>query len=843
MAEQALSDIRVIDLTQYISGPACTKILADYGADVIKIERPGVGDGARRMGPFYHDDPHPEKSGMFLYMNLNKRGITLDLKSDSGKETFKELVKGADVVVENFQPGVMERLELGYEELEKINPRLVMTSITNFGQYGPYRDFKISELMAFGMGGGMYTTGIPDREPTKYALTLCLYHAGSAGALATMTALRAARLQGIGQHVDVSIQETQAHSVDMQLMYQTWYQYTGNIAAKTAVGGALGFPSGVFACADGYFNLSGGGRYFPRAVKMLGNPPELQDPKWYTPEAQTDFDLREEFEAMFIPFMLEHTKDELFEIGQAARVLCGPLNSTEDVVNDKHFNERGFWTTVDHPMTGPMKYPGIPMKLTKSPGMVRRPAPLLGQHNEEVLAELKRAQGSGKAGASQVPAGSQAASGKPRLPLEGIRILGITEIWVGPYVELLFGDMGAESIRIESTQRFPGSTRGTQAHPSKEMATRQGSIGGYANDDPGERPWNRNVGFNAIGRNKKGMTVDITTPEGLEIFKRLVKVSDVVLNNNVPGTMEKLGITYEMLKKEKPDVIYARIAGFGGYGPYSGYRMIGATLEGVLGHSLLRGYPDMDPSTGVPSRATADMSGGVQISFGILAALHHRDKTGEGQELDFSMSEILVSYLPQAFMDYTMNGRVQDNLGNRDPVAAPCGNYRCKGEDRWVSITVFNDEEWAGFSRAVGEEWVRDERFASQSVRYQHQDELDELINGWTQERDFYEVMEMMQKEGVAAGPVLDARDMFNDPHLQARGFHEEGYQEETGTFKYPGMLFKLSKTPGSIRRGPVRLGEDNEYVYKELIGVSDAEYEELVRTGHIGMDFAPHIE
>ena len=414
---------------------------------------------------------------------------------------------------------------------------------------------------------------------------------------------------------------------------------------------------------------------------------------------------------------------------------------------------------------------------------------------------------------------------------------------MGPYVELLFGDMGAEVIRIESLQRFPWATRGSMARPTKELAVQLGALGAYVQDDPGERPWNRNVGFNAIGRNKRSMTVDLTTPEGLDIFKRLVRVSDVVVNNNVVGAMEKLGITYEMLKKEKPDIIYSRIAGFGGTGPYSGYRMIGATLEGVLGHSLMRGYPDMDPSTGIPSRATADMSGGVQITFGVLSALHHRDKTGDGQELDFSMAEILISYLPQAFMDYTMNGRVQGNLGNRDPVAAPCGNYRCKGEDRWVSITVYSDEDWRGFCKAVGEEWVHDDRFASQAVRYQHQDELDELINGRTQERDFYEVMEILQKDGVAAGPVLDARDMFNDPHLKARKFHEEAYQEETGTYLYPGMLFKLSKTPGSIRRRPVRLGEDNEYVYKELLGLSDAEYEELVKAGHIGMDYAPHVK
>ena len=204
----------------------------------------------------------------------------------------------------------------------------------------------------------MYTTGIPEREPTKYGLTLCLYHAGSCGALATMTALRASRQQGIGQHVDISIQETQGQSVDMQLVSQTWYQYTGNISTRTAIGGGLGYPGGVYTCADGYFNLIGGRAYFPRVVEMMGNPPELMDPKWYTPEAQSDPELKEEFEALFISFLLEHTKQELFEIGQAARVLCGPLTTPEDLLKDKHLKERGFWVTVDHPMIGSIKYPG-----------------------------------------------------------------------------------------------------------------------------------------------------------------------------------------------------------------------------------------------------------------------------------------------------------------------------------------------------------------------------------------------------------------------------------------------------------------------------------------------------
>ncbi|RLC69697.1 MAG: hypothetical protein DRI26_08580 [Chloroflexi bacterium] len=203
MAQQVLSDVKVLDLTWYIAGPYCTKLLADYGADVIKVERPGEGDPARKMGPFFQDDPHPEKSGLFLHLNTNKKSITLNLKSDWGRRIIKELVKGVDILVESFRPGVMARLRLDYETLEKINPKLVMTSISNFGQTGPYRDFKASEIIIYGMGGAMNQTGLTEREPLKKGLNVIQYQGGTMAAIATMMALLLAD-EGIGQHVDVS---------------------------------------------------------------------------------------------------------------------------------------------------------------------------------------------------------------------------------------------------------------------------------------------------------------------------------------------------------------------------------------------------------------------------------------------------------------------------------------------------------------------------------------------------------------------------------------------------------------------------------------------------------------
>ena len=387
MVDQALPDVKVLDFTHYVAGPYCTKLLADYGADVLKIERPDGGDDARRLGPFPNDEPHPEKSGLFLHLNTNKKSLTLDLKADAARTIVTELVKDVDVVVESFRPGTMARFGLDYESLRAINPALVMTSISNFGQTGPYRDYKGSEIIFYGMGGEMNSTGLEDREPVKMGGTVGLYQAGAAAAVATMGALFAARAQGVGQHIDVSVMETQVGSIDRRMSLLLVYQYTGEVSRRVPLGSA-GYPTGIYPTEDGYVEMTGGLRRFPGSVQMLGDPEALKDPKWYTPEAQTDPELREEFEEYFIPWCLERSKQEVWLAAQKSRVLSGPLNTMEELANDPHFKERDAFAEVEHPVVGTLRYPGRPFIMNESPWSVRNAAPLLGQHNEEVLTRL-----------------------------------------------------------------------------------------------------------------------------------------------------------------------------------------------------------------------------------------------------------------------------------------------------------------------------------------------------------------------------------------------------------------------------------------------------------------------
>ncbi|MGB2855874.1 MAG: CoA transferase [Dehalococcoidia bacterium] len=388
MSEQALSDVKVLDLTWHIAGPYCTKLLADYGAEVIKVEKPGEGEPARRMGPFFKDDPHPEKSGLFLHLNTNKKGITLNLKSAKGKKILKELAKDADILVESFRPHVMPSLGLDYETLEQINPKLLMTSISSFGQTGPYRDFKASEIVEYAMGGEMYSTGTAGREPLKLGGNVTQYQAGTVAAVSTMGGLFSAQSQGVGQHVDVSIMETQAGSTDRRIIYLLGYACAGVITTRwppprDAVRMMI-LPQGVYPCKDGFVNTLSLPQWWPRYLEAMEMPELKDDPRFqniFSAEAGMEFD------AIWYSWLADRTKDELFEIFRRANIASAPVNSPEDILSNPHLKAREYFTEIDHPETGKVTYPGAPIHMMETPSKVRYPAPLLGQHNKEIYCD------------------------------------------------------------------------------------------------------------------------------------------------------------------------------------------------------------------------------------------------------------------------------------------------------------------------------------------------------------------------------------------------------------------------------------------------------------------------
>jgi crotonobetainyl-CoA:carnitine CoA-transferase CaiB-like acyl-CoA transferase len=359
-------------------------MLADYGADVIKIERPGGGDPARAAGPFLNDEPHPEKCILFSHLNLNKRGITLDLKSDTGKKIVKDLVKDTDIAVESFSPGVMARLGLDYETLKEINPKLVMTSITNFGQTGPYRDFKASELTLSGLGYDQYSYGLDGREPLKLGGNAEQYQCGHMATVATLGGYWLASTQGIGNYIDCSMQEMLAVDTDHKSFNLLNYAYFGRAGMgrrdpRSAVADIS--PTGIFPCKDGYVQLSIGIGMWDRFLRLMQRP-ELDALKF--PEDIVNLDNKPIVDAIWYPWCLERTKQEIMEECQAYKVFGTAIKTPREALEDPHLAERGFWVEVEHPVSGKQIYPGAPCDFPDAPWAVTRPAPMLGQHNEEV---------------------------------------------------------------------------------------------------------------------------------------------------------------------------------------------------------------------------------------------------------------------------------------------------------------------------------------------------------------------------------------------------------------------------------------------------------------------------
>ncbi len=427
-----------------------------------------------------------------------------------------------------------------------------------------------------------------------------------------------------------------------------------------------------------------------------------------------------------------------------------------------------------------------------------------------------------------------------KLPLEGIRVLDITGAWAGPHATMIMADWGAEVIRVESTQFFPATTRGHLVRVPKALPrARKGWGWSYPDWDPGEQPWNRFPIFQSHARNKLSMSVDMDRPEGLQVFHHMLAVSDVFVENNVPETIEKLHITYEELLKVKPDLIMLRMPAYGLNGPYKNYRSYGTHLEATSGHTWIRGYADMDPSLR-DDVFMGDAAGGVNGAFAVLLALRHRRRTGKGQHIELSQAEAFIPYLGSTIMDYIMNARVHNALGNRHAHMAPHGAYRCQGKDKWVTICVASDGEWRSLCEAMGSPaWCQETKFSNCLGRWRHQDELDKRIEEWTSQCSPREVMELLQSHGVTACPVLDDRDLYEDPHMNAQGFFETLTHRECGTHRYPGIMWTMDGVANNIRTPPCCLGENNPYVYKELLGVSPGEYARLETTGHIGTAYA----
>jgi crotonobetainyl-CoA:carnitine CoA-transferase CaiB-like acyl-CoA transferase len=790
----ALAGIKVIELGQAVSAPYCGKLFSDYGADVIKVE-PSSGDVARTWGPFPEDVPHIEKSGLFHFLNTNKRSVTIDVETEAGREALLRLIADADVLIENQPPGRMAEWGIDFERLSQQNPELVQISITPFGQTGPYAGWKGHDLNAYHLtGASSRYCGRPDEMPLEHGTFAADFFGAISGAAWGLAAVLGRAHVGGGQLVDVSSAEAIAATfVGGQNI--GGYAQDGRFDKRTSVGMPLAAPASIVPCKDGHvWMLALEPGQWNGLAEVMGNPDWMQLDMFQDMFARAEnADL---IYSMVGEWTAEHGKMEIMEKCQAAGCPITAVFDIEEAVTHPHIKARGYLVELEHDQLGPFKTLGAPFKLTKSPGGPTQAAPTLGQHNGELLT-------------SDMPSAPTRTGAGGGRPLSGLRVANFGWVWAGPVVGQTLSFLGAEVYKVESRTRI-------------DMTRTLPPFGG------GERDPDRSLSNNACWAGNGSVTLNFQLEEARQLALELIAKCDVVVENFGPGMMERWGFSYEELKKVNPRIIMLSMPAAGQDGPLKKVRTYGLSLTSITGLDSLVGYVDGPP---IPvENAYSDPFNGIFGAFAVLTAVAHRERTGEGQFIDFSQHEAVMQMVGPAVMDYTLNGRIAGPIGNRHPLAAaaPHGVHRCAGDDRWISIVVASDAEWAALVAEMGSpEWATDAELATLPGRLAAQEMLAEKIGAWTQTFDDRSLADRLQAAGIAAAPVLNVADLLSDPHYSARETfieveHPLGFRETIY-----GAYVKTSRSDVEVRPGPM-MGQDNDYVFREIVGLSEERYQAL---------------
>ena len=794
--KSALEGIRILDLAG-AEGQFCGRLLADLGAEVIKVEPPS-GDPARRVAPLMPDARGGESGLGFLHFNTNKKSVVIDRDSAEGQGQFLRLARTADAIIETTG-GV------DYKAVMLTNPGLVVVSITGFGMEGPHSGWNAPSIVVSAMGGIMYLCGSPDKPPLAEPEYQPHHLASAFAAYGLLLGLRSREFGGVGQRIEVSCQEVNASQQHVIVNYGANEAVLVREGNRGPLGG--GMPEGVYTGSDGFCHVV----IIPRGhwrslLEWMGNPESLSDQIWenrHVRNANLDF-----VEPQVLDFMKGLTKEQLFREGQERRVPIGPINRPDEFTRDPYALERGVFVEVERRGAGKIRQVGSPFRMSETPGAIFTPAPALGQNSKEIL-------GSKSSSKLAVEADKPILRGVhkfgSRLPLEGIRVLDFTFAIAGPVLTQLLGENGAEVIKVESEVR------------QQRGRVREGL-------DP-KVALQQKVTFADVNRNKLSVTVNMGTEKGREIVRQLVPLCDVVVENFSPRVMDGWGLGYEQLKELRRDIIMARLPAFGLSGFHRDYLGMASIAMSITGLYHLWSYPD-DPEPAGPPVWTPDYLSAAMGGVAIMSALHHREKTGEGQLIELAQTEALASILGAEYMDYFINGSISRPLGNRHGWMAPHGAYWCKGEDAWCVIAVGSEQEWESLCGVMGNPaWAFKPRFVNMVSRHANQDELDRRIGEWTRERTPESVVEALQGVGVGAGVVQDGKKLFEDPHLRSRGFFRRIDDPETGPVDYPGPYVRLSETPGRVERSH-RFGEDNLYVFGELLDMREDEVRGLVEMG-----------
>ncbi len=797
MADRALEGLRVVEFGGFIAAPYAGKLMADLGADVIKVEPPG-GDPSRRHGPFPGDIADREKSGLYLVLNANKRNTVLDLDSDSGVAAFRALVREADVLVHNEPPARIEALGLTWEQLAAENSGLVMVSITPFGWDTPRRDWKGPALITTVASGVCDRIGDPGRAPLWLPFCAADFQGGIHAAVAAIAGIRARRATGCGQHAWLATSEVVATFLGGSAL--TPFVLNGQHRKRAGHHMPAFYPWEVVEVADGYFEvITMVDAQWERFLELLGSPEWANDERlrnrWLSPQWAHELD------ALWHPWMKERTQDELWKLFRERHIAFQPVQPLDRVVASDHLAERGFWQEVEHPAAGRYRMPGAPYRLSATPWSLESPPPLLDE-GAAVPGWKQR----GDAITRERFASTNPAELAPP-PLRGIRVLDHGHVWAGPVLGLALAELGAEVIRVQAAGRASGVAMSGVNPLTVQKPFDYSDIALYHGFD----------------RGKRTITLNLSSEEGKALYRRLAAKSDVIIENFAPGVMPRLGLGYEALSAINPGIILASLSATGATGgPWTDLVTYGPSLAALYGVKSLLGYHD-DPK---PREDTADLdpTAAGHALFAILAALEHRERTGLGQFIDMAQGEATMQRIGEPLMDYFLNGRVAGPQGNRYPGVAPHGIYRSKGDDRWIAIAAWSDDEWEAL-RAHTSGALADSRFDTLEGRLEHQDALDAAIEAWTATQEADTLAAELQQRSVPAHAVMDPPSLLADENF---AMLREAYLRlgrdipfEPGDL-YQGVVWKLTATPAEVASPGKPMGSDNAYVFGEVLGMDD---------------------
>ena len=778
----ALKGFRVVELAESVAGEYCGKLLADFGAEVIKVEAPGCGSPTRAMAPILANNAGCEGSALFAYLNTNKQSVVLDLGSAADLEVLHQIIGGADAVVEDRATPWSER-----------HPNTVFCSITPFGQ-GVAPEFEnaksINVFHASGWGYHTPSHADPDKPPLQGpGRFLADYEAGLDAALCVAAALFGRLHTGQGEFIDISEHAVLASRADSIL----GRFITGEVTADgTRNDYDQAGPAAFFACADGFVYLYMTSRAHWLGVKnLMGRPEWLDafDDDWL--EFSVTPDKVAAFRRGFAAWVRDLAKEDAADEAQRLGVPLVPVNGAADLRHSPQYRHRGFFQAVSHPVLGAAAYPTVPYALSASPAEITSAAPTLGQHTALVLDRRNVPRPPPVVRSAQLKRPRDPRGG----PLQGVRVVELTKVWAGPYAGKLLAMLGAEVIKVE-----------TACNPDEMRA--------YGGTDINHAPY-----FLSINPEILSIDLDIKSGEDMARLRELIARSDIVINNLRPGAMERQGLGYEQLTAVKADIISVSIKMWGNDGPLGHQTGYAPSFAALAGLASLVGYAG-GPPLGTSMRY-GDSTVGAAAAYAAVVALLHREVSGEGQFVDVSAVEALSAMIGDCLLEQSLTGKPLGPNGNYHPDMCPHGCYPCS-DGSWVTIAVASEAEWCQLCVALDAAALTlDPRYATMDERRRNAEALDADVARLTRSHDAEELAHRLRAAGVPAGKSATAIDVIADQRLWDRELYRFVTDHREGQRPILGPSWRMARSPARIARGAPDLGEDTEYVLREILGAT----------------------